>query len=113
MTKRKRTVEEVIAKQTKAVRFQLNLGHHDAALSLESLTASEYAQLRKIQIVSEPVQKRRRRQMLSQEDRFDDVPVGYVRIIEETVWEEQISKGGVRRHRVVVTDLKPRSSNTK
>lgn len=87
MTKRKRTYEEVMSMQERAVSFQENLGHYEAAGRLERLTTSEYAKLRKIEIVLDPVQKRRRSQS-KKEKPVDDMPAGPVRIM----WGRRIIK---------------------
>jgi hypothetical protein len=75
MTKRKRTYEQVMSMQERAVRCQENFGHDEAVTYLEGLNPIEYAELRKMQIVSEPVQKRRRSQR-RKESPVDEIPVG-------------------------------------
>jgi hypothetical protein len=103
VTKRKRTYEEVEAMQAKAVRFQDSLEHFEAARQLEFLTPEEYAALRNIEIVDEPVQKRRSRKQ--KEDRY--VPPGYKRHTEVTETHEEIP-GGTRTTKVIRTWLAPK-----
>jgi hypothetical protein len=95
MTKRKRTYEQVEAMQEKAVRFQESLFHIDAAYKLEMLSPEQYADLRNIEIVDEPVQKRKRRKK-----KDVGVPPGYKRHTEVTESQEKIP-GGTRRVRIV------------
>jgi hypothetical protein len=108
MTKRKRTYEEVEAMQEKAVRFQDALDHFEAARQLEFLTPEQYAALRNIEIVDEPIQKRRRRK--KKEDRY--VPPGYERRTEVTESHEVIP-GGTRTQQVIKTWLVPKSEKNK
>jgi hypothetical protein len=106
MTKKKRTYEQIIAMQAKSVRFQENLNHYDAAIDIEGLLPEEYAKLRAIEIVSEPVRKRRRAGAVK---KVTVVPRGTVRIVTTTEWNEVKSDGRVHRHRVVETSMAPRS----
>lgn len=108
MTKKKRTLEEVIATQKKAVRFQESLGNVEAASRLEDLEPEDYAAFRNIEIVDEPVQKRRRRK--KKEDK--DVPPGYVRHTEVEESNESI-EGGFRKTRVTKTWIAPVKSKEK
>jgi hypothetical protein len=104
MTKRKRTYEEVEAMQEKAVRFQEALDHWNAARRIEELTIEQYAALRKIEIVDEPIQKRRSRKQ--KEDRY--VPPGYKRHI-EVAESHEVIPGGTRTQKVIKTWLVPKS----
>lgn len=105
MTKRKRTYEEVEAMQDKAVRFQDSLDHFEAARRLEFLTVEDYAALRNIEIVDEPVQKRRRKKQ------EHGVPPGYKRLTEVTESHEVIP-GGTRTQKVIKTWLIPKGKKS-
>lgn len=107
MTKRKRTLKEVIAMQEKAVRFQDNLFNFDAARRIEALEPEQYAMLRSIEIVDKPIQKRKR----SKQKKNNDVPPGYERHIEVTESHELIP-GGTRRQRITKTWLVPKSNKS-
>jgi len=108
MTKKKRTLEEVITMQEKAVRFQESLGNLEAASRLEDLQPEDYAAFRNIEIVDEPVKKRRRRKAKE----VDDVPPGYKRHTEVTESTEKIP-GGIRRVSIVKGWLVPKKPKGK
>jgi hypothetical protein len=102
MSKRKRTIEEVEAMQEKAARFQDNIGNVAAAKRIESLRPTEYAAWRKIEIVWDPVRKRRR---TGTKAKANALPPGYARRTEIVEWTDTSEKGGRRIHREVKTEI--------
>ena len=100
MSKRKRTEKEVLAMQAKAVRFQENLRNYEAAIRIESLTVEEYAARRNLEIVSEPVRKRRRRT-----PNESSLAPGYARRTQITEWASVTDEGRRKTHREVRTEI--------
>jgi hypothetical protein len=101
MSKRKRTIEEVEAMQEKAARFQDNIGNYQASKRIESLTPTEYAAWRNIEVVWDPVRKRRR----AGKTQTRVLPPGYARRTEIIEWTSTSEKGGRRKHREVKTEI--------
>jgi hypothetical protein len=101
MTKRKRTYEEVIGMQAKAVRLQENVNNFEASVKIENLAPSEYAAWQNIEIVSEPVRKRKRSIRKTENT---SVPSGYTRRTQVTEWTSLTETGGRKRHREVRTE---------
>lgn len=101
MSKRKRTEEEIEMMQARAVRLQENVGNYDAAIRIENLTVAEYAAWRDIEIVWEPVRKRRRTGRTPSRV----LPPGYARRTEIKEWTSVTEEGGRKAHREVKTEI--------
>lgn len=96
MTKRKRTYEQVVSMQAKAVRLQANVGNFDASIRIESLSPEEYAARRNVELVAEPVRKRRPRK-----DSGALLPFGYAQRTEVREWTSLTETGRPKRNREV------------